>query len=69
MPFKKGAVVSKKGRFFVISLMMARDGVGKDYATPYGTYVRMEEAKKKCQVINKVITCNELCHFKKICQI
>lgn len=68
MPLKKGAIVTKKGKFFVVNLVMAREGAGKTYTTLYGTYLREKEAKTKCLQNNKILSC-DLCPFKKDCEI
>lgn len=52
----KGACISRKGRYYVVNLIMARQG-GKVYEQIYGSYIREQEALVKCRRINKAGSC------------
>lgn len=66
MPFRRGAVIRRKGKFFVVDLLMEREGTGKTYPTTYGTYVRESEARVHCWRLNRILICDK-CDFKDDC--
>lgn len=66
MPLIKGSCIERKGKFFVISLLMSRVG-GKEYKQVYGTYIHMKEALAHCRRLNKAGTC-DVCHRVKECK-
>lgn len=69
MPMGKGARITKKGKFFIVNLVMSREGSNKGYDTPYGTYMKLEEAKKQCWRLNRVMRCGKECLYIKDCTV
>ncbi len=68
MPFRRGAIVRKKNKFFIVDLLMEREGTGKTYPTAYGTYVREKEARLQCLRLNRFLSCDK-CERKPECVI
>lgn len=58
MVMAKGAFIIKRGKFFVVNLVIERAGTRAFTSTPYGTYVTDKEARTKCAQINRVASCN-----------
>lgn len=65
MPLIQGACIERKGKFYVVNLIMARGG--KKYNQVYGTYIREQEAFARCRRINKAGTCG-ICSRRKDCK-
>lgn len=58
MPVKKGAFIQRKGKFFMVQLVMShQESGGKEYLTVYGQYINDKEARKICQKQNRFVSC------------
>jgi len=60
MAYRRGAIVTKRGKFFIIELIMGKDSAGvATYTTPYGTYIHEKETIAVCRNLNRIPSCSQ----------
>ena len=63
MAYRRGAIIIKKGKFFIVNLIMGKTSNGAiTYTTPYGTYIHEKDAVAVCRNLNRVPSCSQCPH-------